>query len=133
MTSRVLPFVDEEKLVVAWLRSQLPTAYGVRTDLPIPLDPALPLVQVTRSGGSADTEETVYGRVDLENFAATRSAMWALTEATHNAMDRLGGSEVNGQPIDVVVATLKPNFLAWSPTVPRSIATYELQYRPRSA
>jgi hypothetical protein len=131
VSNRVLPFVDLERLVVSWLRSEMPAAYGVRTDLPNPVDPALPLVQVIQSAGSIDSEATSYDRVDLYNMAADRGAMWTLTKASHDAMGRLSGAEVAGQLIDVVRVVQRPSFLAWSPSVPRSIAVYELQYRPR--
>jgi hypothetical protein len=131
----VLPFVDLERLTTKWLLSEfarLGLPYRARTDLPNPVDPVLPLVQVIQSAGSADTETTSLDRMDLYNMAADRSAMWALTAASHAAMGRLGGAEVDGQLIDVVRVVQRPSFLAWSPTVPRSIGVYELQYRPRT-
>lgn len=133
MSSRVLPFVDTERIVVAWLKSQLPTGYSVRTDLPNPLEPALPLVQVYRVSGSLDAETTAIGRIELHCFAANRGAMWALTSACVAAMSALAGQTVNGQDFDRVNLTQDPGFLAWSASVPRSISVYELQYRPRSA
>lgn len=132
MSNRVLDWVNEEALVISWLKGHINPAYKVVTDLPNPVDPALPLVQVIGSTGSADSETTAFGRVDIYNLAATRGAMWALTGETHKAMGSLAGAEVNGQLIDVVRAIQRPSFLAWSPTVPRSIAVYELQYRPRT-
>lgn len=128
----MLPFVNEEALVISWLKSRLNPAYKVVTDLPNPVDPALPLVQVIASTGSAPSETTVHGRVDIYCLAATRAAMWALTGETVNAMGSLAGAEVSGQLVDSVRPTQQPSFLAWSPTVPRSIAVYELHYRPRT-
>jgi hypothetical protein len=136
MSNRVLPLVDLESLVTRWLKSEFArlSIYGpntARTELPNPVDPGLPLVQVIQSTGSADSETTSFDRVDLYNMAATRAAMWALTKESHAAMGRLGGAAVDGQLIDVVRVVQRPSFLAWSPTVPRSIGVYELQFRPR--
>jgi hypothetical protein len=132
VSGRLLGWVNEEALVISWLKSRINPAYKVVTDLPNPVDPALPLVQVIASTGSLDQETTVVGRVDVYCLAATRGAMWALSGETYTAMGSLAGAEVNGQLIDMVRALQRPSFLAWSPTVPRSIAVYELQYRPRT-
>jgi hypothetical protein len=133
VSSRVLPFLDEERFVIAGIRARLNPAYGIRTDLPNPIEPALPLVQVIRVGGSLNTETTVFGRVDLYCMAATRAAMWTLTADVQAAMGSLTEADVNGQTMDVVRTIMGPSFLAWSATVPRSVTTYELQYRPRPA
>jgi hypothetical protein len=132
VSGRLLGWVNEEALVISALKLRLNPAYKVVTDLPNPVDPALPLVQVIASTGSLDQETTVVGRVDVYCLAATRAAMWALSGETYTAMGSLAGVEVNGQLIDMVRALQRPSFLAWSPTVPRSIAVYELQYRPRT-
>lgn len=132
MSSHVLPFVNYEAIVTVWLNSQLSPPYKAVTDLPTPLDPALPLVQVEGGAGTTGDETTDRPRVDLGNMAATRTGMWALTEQTHNAMSRLAGQEIRGQLIDRVSCPMHPSFLRWSPTVLRTIATYELQFRPRS-
>lgn len=131
MGTRILTFVQTEALVVRWLNAGLDTPRKAVTDLPTPLEPALPLVQVVLSTGSADSEVTVNDRVDLYNMAGTRSAMWALTAQTHALMRSLGGAEVGGQLIDLTRVVQRPSFLPWSATVPRSIAVYEIQYRPR--
>lgn len=132
MATRVLGWRNTESMVVRWLNAGLSSPRKAVTDLPNPLEPALPLVQVILSTGSADSEVTAYDRVDLYNMAATRSAMWALTDQTHELMRSLGDAEIDGQPIDLTRVVQRPSFLAWSATVPRSIAVYEIQYRPRS-
>jgi hypothetical protein len=131
MATRVLGWRNTEAMVVKWLNAGLTAPRKAVTDLPNPLDPALPLAQIILSTGSADSEVTVYDRVDVYNMAATRSAMWALTAETHELMRSLGGAEIDGQPIDLTRVVQRPSFLAWSATVPRSIAVYEIQYRPR--
>ena len=134
MTARVLPFVNVERLVLRYLNATLTAPYKAVTDIPTPLDAArLPLVVVLASTASKDGEVTAYPRVDIYNMAATRQAMWDLTAATNEAMRLLSGAEVDGQLIDRVDLVMRPYFLAWSPTVPRSIGTYEIQLRPRQA
>lgn len=128
----VLPFVDLERLVIAHGKAT-GYAYRLATDLPIPLDPALPLTQIILSTGSADNEHTAFPRLDVQCMALTRSAMWAQTSAAVDLMRSLAGAEVQGQLVDRVVTIMRPYYLAWSPTVHRSIGTYEIQLRPRTA
>jgi hypothetical protein len=130
VSNRVLPLVNKEKLVVKGISPAL-AGYKVATDLPTPLEPALPLVQILDAGGTLLDETTVAGRVDIHCFAATRAAMWALSGAANEAVGNLAGQEIDGQLVDAVIARALPTFLAWSATVPRTVATYELQYRPR--
>jgi hypothetical protein len=133
----VLPFVNVEKLVVGHFMGlygnprALAAPYRAVTDLPDPLQPRLPLVQVIAGTSTRDDQVSAYPRVDVHCFAATRDAMWTLTEAMQAAMDTL--TSVNGQDVDQVNTIIWPYFLAWSPTVPRSIATYEIELRPRRA
>lgn len=144
MSTRVLPFgwtrpsdgtlTNMEAAVTRYLNAGLTAPRRAVTDLPQPdkLEASLPLVQVIMSTGSADSETTVYDRIDLYNMASTRGAMWALTAETHALMRNLGSAQVDGQLIDLVRVVQRPSFLAWSPTVPRSIGVYEIQYRPRT-
>jgi hypothetical protein len=76
VSNRVLPLVNKEKLVIKGISPVL-GGYRVVTDLPTPLEPALPLVQVLDAGGTLLDETTVAGRVDVYCLAATRAAMWA--------------------------------------------------------
>jgi hypothetical protein len=133
----LLPFVNIEKLVATHLNGgtgvpkALPAPYRAVTDLPDPLEPRLPLVRLIAGTSTRDDQVSVYPRVDVHCFAATRDAMWTLTEAMVAAMDKL--TSVNGQDVDYVRTVIYPYFLAWSPSVPRSIATYEIELRPRRA
>lgn len=140
--STVLPFVDVERLVVLYMNGRttapavpraLPTGMRAATDLPMPLDPKLPLIQVIAAAGTADNQHTARPRLDVQCFALTREAMWALTAASVEAMRSLAGAEVDGQLIDAVQTVMRPYYLAWSPTVHRSIGTYEIQLRPRTS
>jgi hypothetical protein len=130
VSNRVLPLVNKEKLVIKGISPALP-GYRVVTDLPNPLDPALPLVQVLDAGGTLLDETTTAGRVDVYCLAATRAALWALSDAANDAVGKLAGQEIDGQLVDAVIPRALPSFLAWSAAVPRTVATYELQYRPR--
>lgn len=135
MGTRILPLTDPdtEAMVIRHLNAGLVAPYKAVADLPAPdrLPTALPLVQVIGSFGSADSDTTVYDRVDVYCMAASRAAVRALTLATHDLMRTLGGAEVDGQLIDVTRTIQRPSRLDWSPTVPRTIAVYEIQYRPR--
>ncbi len=128
----VLPFVDQERLVVRHAKA-FDSTLRVVTDLPTPLESGLPLIQVIAAAGTADGQVTAYPRVDLYCFAATRSAVWSLTARSVELMRSLAAAEVDGQGIDAVNVMMRPYFLAWSPTVPRTIGTYEIQLRPRPA
>lgn len=130
MSNRVLPLVNSERLIIKGISPAL-TGYRVVTDLPNPLDPALPLVQVLNAGGTLVNETTTGGRVDVYCLAATRAALWTLSDAANKAVGSLAGQEIDGQLVDAVIPRALPSFLAWSATVPRTVATYELQYRPR--
>jgi hypothetical protein len=131
VSQHVLPFVDVERLVIAHGKA-VGYTYKLATDRPIPLDPALPLTQVTATAGSADGEVTASPRVDLSCFALTRDALWAQTAAATELMRSLSGAEVAGQLVDTVRTVMRPYYLAWSPTVHRTISTYEIQLRPRT-
>lgn len=136
MGTRILDLFISEAATVRWLNAGLTAPRRAVTDLPAgDLTTALPLVQVIGSTGSADSETTVFDRVDLYNIAATRDAMWALTEETHALMQAMGGQVVTGrggveQLVDLTRVVQRPSFMPWSATVPRSIAVYEIQYRP---
>lgn len=127
-----MPDLSVEEIVIGWLGGGLTAPRKAVTDLPIPLEPRLPLARVIAVPGGAETETTAGDRVEIHNMAATRDAMWALTRETHDLMRRLTELE-GGQLIDKVLCPMRPSFLAWSPTVPRSIAVYEVQYRPQLA
>jgi hypothetical protein len=129
----VLPFVNVEKLVLGHFNgtggvpAALKAPYRAVTDLPDPLAPRLPLVQVIAGTSTRDDQVSAYPRVDIHCFGATRDAMWTLTEAMQAAIGSL--TSVNGQDVDAVRTIIWPYFLAWSPSVPRSIATYEIELR----
>lgn len=131
MTTRILPFVDIERLVIKHGKA-VGYAYKLATNLPIPLDPSLPLTQIINTTGSADSEHTSYPRLDVYCFALDRAALWAQTSASVELMRSLSGAEVDGQLVDLTRTVMRPYYLAWSPTVHRSIGTYEIQLRPRA-
>ncbi len=127
-----LRFVNVERIVIAHLKASPGIgSHRVGTDKPSPLDSTtLPFIQVIASGGGAVNQVTAGPRVDIEVLATTRGMMWDLTDVVHNAMQALGGNVARGQLVDAVVNLQLPSFVAWSPTVPRSVAVYELQLRP---
>ncbi len=121
-------FVNIQRLVVAWYGIIAPTL-DVRTKLPVPIQPELPLVQVLRSPGREDYV-TTYPHVDIECFAADEGTLWDIVKITHDGIRDLGGHEVSGQLVDQTLTISDPSQVFWAADVQRSVAVYELQLRP---
>lgn len=88
-------------------------------------------MQITAATGSPDNQHTARPRLDVSCYALTRAALWDLTAASVELMRSLNGAQVGIQLIDRVDTIMRPYYLAWSPTVHRTIGTYEIQLRPR--
>lgn len=122
-------FADVEALAVAYLKPLL----GVRvtTDVPGNLEQILPLVRVVRGPGTDDGLNDA-PLLDVECFAATRGALWDVTEQTRDALHQLSGNTVNGRLIDSVTTAAGPTRLDYeNPAVHRSVASYRLTLRAR--
>lgn len=121
-------FVDVERVVIAWLTSQLDEP--VVETLPDPFtdtEAAAGLVRVQRAPGG-ETWPTGLPRVDVESFHTTRAGMWDLARRVHDAMRDLAGQAVADETVDAVEVSADPAPVQWSPSVERAIATYEPQF-----
>lgn len=127
-------WADIELAVMTGLRPLLP---GVRVvdELPDRLETRIPLVSVRVVGGG-DDQVTDTATVDVEAFAATRAAMWALAEQTRAAMHALAATHNPGQKvvIDDVTTAARPAEVPYgNPALRRAIASYAVATRERAA
>ena len=127
-----MTYVDVERLLVGHLKTVLtPTRVG--TDTPANLATALPFVQVTRFGGSDDVPSIDRATVDIDCYAATRSAASALAEQIRSTLRfATVGLILDGALVVAVSTIVGP---AWRPYentgVRRHGASYELIIQSR--
>lgn len=130
-------FADAEALLIGWLSEQMPTV-RIMARLPDELDAAVPLVQVQRVGGRAQTQPwspggPLHDRVsyDLDGFATTREQAADLMRRVCTLLGELRGNTTGGAVITEVVPNVGP---AWrpdyNPRIARFGATYEVVLRP---
>ncbi|MFE5159642.1 hypothetical protein ACFRNT_14200 [Streptomyces sp. NPDC056697] len=120
---------DIEYAATLWLRARHP---GVRVvnELPSTLETNLPLLCVRVVTGGGDDGVSGEAVLDLEAFAATRTAMWQMADAAHESMLAARGQLAGGLVIDDVVADSLPGFVTYNnPAVRRTVATYRLTRR----
>lgn len=120
--------VDQEKLVVTWLLAKVDQATTrVVTKLPEIVDG-----RVLRVGGvgGPDNGQNALLRVDVESFTPTRGDSsddaWDLAWEVHDYMRALDGQTVNGQPVNRVLIASRPTFRAYSQSLDRVFASYDL-------
>lgn len=80
-----VPLADAELFVRNWLAAQFPTARVV-TELPANLEQVLPVIQVTRFGGVDDTLVLDHPSIDIDTYAATRTATRDLNGQVRSAL-----------------------------------------------
>lgn len=120
---------DIEYAATLWLRARHPSARVVN-ELPSTLEQALPLLCVRVVPGGGDDGVSGEALLDVEAFAATRTAMWELADAAHESMLAARGRSAGGLVIDDVVADSLPGFVTYNnPAVRRTVATYRLTRR----
>ncbi|WP_037932841.1 hypothetical protein [Streptomyces sp. SPB78] len=124
---------DVEQAAAAWLRARLGSGVRVVNELPASLEKTLPLVQVQLVPGGGDdgiNDEVV---LDVDHFAATRTAMWALAEQTRTALLALRGRSSAGLVIDDVRTTSRPAHVDYgNAALRRAVATYALTSRAQA-
>lgn len=117
-------FVDAEKLVVAWLKFKVLDA-AVATVVPNPL-PTEGLLWVSGVGGVSDWDEA-NPVIDVQILVpGDYGVATPLATESHNAMNELGGTSVNGQFVNFVKCRSVPTRHFWGPDVDRLVSTYEL-------
>lgn len=133
---RVWP--NAERQVIAWLTQH--TGHTVYSKLPNNFGENLPVVQVTRSGGTPGAD-TITGAATIGNdrtidvevivFERTRGALWAAVQKVETAM---GGLAANGSPewyvddVTEIFAFAVDNYE--NETKERAAATYGVTVRP---
>lgn len=133
MTWAELQWGDIEQAAAVWLRSR---HSGVRVvnELPATLDKTLPLVQVQVTPGGGDDGGTSEAcLIDVDTFAATRTAMWDLSRDVRTSMLALAGQYIGGLAIDTVSTEARPAPVDYgNPAVRRAVATYRLTSRAQA-
>lgn len=137
MTAGPFAFPDAEALLIGWFSGQLSGVRCVAT-LPAELESRLPVLQVVRVGGAAQTQPWSPGgplheriAVDLDAYAGTRADAADVARTACTRLGELRGVSTGGAVITEVIANTGP---AWrpdyNPHVARFGATYEVVLRP---
>lgn len=123
---------DVEQAVALWLRSRH-TGVKVANELPADLEKKLPLVQVQVTPGGGEEGTTGVTLLDVQTFAANRTAMWDLARTVHTSMLALAGQRSGGLVIDAVSSDSRPAPLDYgNPALRRAVATYRLTSRAQA-
>jgi hypothetical protein len=130
-----MPYASVEKLLVAWLESQLPTVTRVVTELPAQLATKLPVVQVVRFGGPDDQPTIDLPTVDVDCYAASRGTAEDLAEDVRDLLRfTLPGKTVGGTTVSRVQTIAGPHWRPWDDTTMRRYgASYQLTVRRPAA
>lgn len=131
-------FADAEALLIQWLAEQLPRVRVVAT-LPEEVERRLPVLQVTRIGGAAQTQPWSAGgplhdrpSYDLDAYASTREQAADLARSVCTLVPEMRGVATGGAVVTDVTPNVGP---AWrpdyNPRVARFGATYDITLRPQ--
>lgn len=111
-----VPLADAELLLIGWLRTQFPSA-RVLTELPANLSGALPVIQVSRFGGSSDNYVIDTANVDVDVFAASYGAASSLAGQIRSAiLLHLPGYAMAGAAVQSATDISAPRWLAYDNT-----------------
>lgn len=135
MTPQDLTWGDIEYAAMLIIRAALPPAARVVNELPADLEKKLPLVQVQILPGGGDDRVTDTALVDVDTFAATRTAMWDLAREVRAALLAASGQHVPGARvvIDTVDTSSRPAPVPYgTPAIHRAVATYALTSRAQA-
>jgi hypothetical protein len=119
-------YPDVEKLLATWLPARL--SVRVVTDTPSNLAQVLPVIQVQRFGGAETAPGIDIANIDVDVYAATRSAANTLAERARYALTlSLPGRQVGGATISRVATISGPSWRPYDNTALRRVgATYQL-------
>lgn len=132
MTWPEMDWGDVEQAAAVWLRGRH-AGVRVANELPADLEKKLPLVQVQVTPGGGEDGTTGVTLIDVETFAATRTAMWDLARAVHTSMLALAGQYVGALVIDSVSTDSRPAPVDYgNPALRRAVATYRLTSRAQA-
>ena len=124
-----MPFTglaSAETLIRDWLAAVFPSARVV-TELPANLADVLPVIQVTRFGGSDDFLTLDSANVDIDTFGVSRDAARSLSEQVRSAVRlHLPGYSANGGAVQSVTTISAPR---WVPYDNTSLRRFTAAYR----
>jgi GGDEF domain-containing protein len=125
-----MPFtglVSAELLVRGWLAGQF-APIRVVTELPANLADVVPVIQVTRFGGSDDVIVLDNANTDVDTYAATREAALALAEQVRTALRlHLTGVSTGGGVVTGVTTISAPRVVPYDNTsLRRVVASYRI-------
>jgi hypothetical protein len=125
-----MPFtglVSAESLVRGWLAEQF-TPTRVVTELPANLGDVVPVIQVTRFGGSDDVIVLDNAHIDVDTFAATRDDARTLAEQVRTALRlHLPGVTTGGGVVTSVTTMSAPRWVPYDNTnLRRFVASYRI-------
>lgn len=108
--------VAAESFVRNWLATQFPAARVV-TETPANLGEALPVIEVTRFGGSDDVIVLDSANIDIDVYAATRDAARTLGEQVRTALRlHLPGYASAGAAVQSVTTISAPRSVPYDNT-----------------
>lgn len=121
-----LPYVDTERILVAWLSAQL--ACRVVTDLPADLEKRVPLLQIQRFGGADVAPGLDVVSLDVDSYGPDRGSAIALAEDARAALRfELPGTQIDGAVFTRVTTIEGPAFRPYDNTALRRFgATYQI-------
>lgn len=133
----VAMFTDVEALLIRWLSEQLERVHVVAT-LPAGLERRLPVVQIQRVGGRAETypwspSGPLHDRaaVDIDCYAATREQASDLAGQCAQVVPAIRGLPLSTAVCTAVLENTAPTWRPdYNPQVARVGATYECTFRP---
>lgn len=119
-------FPDIELVLVTYLQAQ--NLGRVVTELPADLKNAAPVIQVARVTGGDDSFRLDGPVVDIDTFATTRAASWALSQQILTLLKTdLRGKVVANAVVTKAATIAGPRWLAFDDTnVRRYSASYQL-------
>lgn len=113
-----VPYIDVERVLVAWLTSAL----GVRvlTDLPADLQKVVPVLQIARFGGADTRPGLDVATLDVDAYGADRAGAIQLAEEARYALRfQLPGTQIENAVFTQVITTEAPGFRPYDNTALR--------------
>lgn len=120
-----MDYADVELLLYGWLKAE--TGLRVLTELPANLSEVLPVIQVSRYGGS-DRYTIDRGSVDIDCYAATRGAASSLASQVRRLLLRELPSYYDASLNATVSRVRTINAPGWAPYDNTSLRRFHASY-----